>query len=179
MKMSKREIIIGMVTLAMVLFGFTYWMAGSKISEQQEMAAEKTRLRRQIKLHKRILKEKKDWIGRLGALQAELPVYDRRIPVSVMLSKEIKRMADDHGLDLTRTQPGDEKKIGSLHELNVHCEWLGDLDAVVHFLYDLHSQGIRFDVRQINIKPVAKQEGMLKGSMDISCAYRRAEDGEP
>ena len=176
MKMSKREIIIGMVTLAMVLFGFTYWMAGSKISEQREMASEKTHLRRQIKLHKRILKEKKNWIGRLEALQSALTVYDRRTSVSVMLSKEIKRMADDHGLDLTRTQPGDEKKIGSLHELNVYCEWLGDLDAVVHFLYALHSQGIRFDVHQISIKPVAKQEGMLKGSMNINCAYRRAEE---
>jgi len=178
MKMSNREIIIGMVTLSVILFGFTYWMGGSKISEQKEMAEEKVRLRRQIKLHKRILEEKENWIGRLDALQAELPVYDRRIPVSVLLSKEIKGMADSHGLDLTRTQPGVEKQVGTLYEVNVSCEWTGDLEAMVHFLYDLHSKGIRFDVWQINIKPVAKQEGLLKGSMSIACAYRREKENE-
>ncbi len=176
MKMSNREIIIGMVTLAAILFGFTYWMGGSKISEQKEMGSEKTRLRRQIKLHKRILDEKESWIGRLDTLQAELPVYDRRIPVSVLLSKEIKGMADEHGLDLTRTQPGVEKQVGTLYEINVSCEWVGDLEALTHFLYALHSKGIRFDVWQINIKPVAKQENLLKGSMGINCAYRRSEE---
>ena len=178
MKISNREIIIGMVTLAVVLFGFTYWIAGAKISEQKEMASEKVRLRRQIKLHKRILEEKENWIGRLDTLQAELPVYDRRIPVSVLLSKEIKGMADQHGLDLTSTVPGVEKQVGTLYEINVACQWVGTLDSMVHFLYALHSQGIRFDVWQINIKPIAKQEGMLRGSMSIDCAYRRIEDEE-
>jgi len=176
MKMSNREMIIGMTTLAVVLFGFTYWMAGSKISEQKEMASEKTRLRRQIKLHQRILEEREHWIGRLDTLQADLPVYDRRIPVSVLLSKEIKSMADQQGLDLTSTVPGVEKKVGTLYEVNVACQWVGNLDALVQFLYTLHAKGIRFDVWQINIKPIAKQEGMLKGSMSIDCAYRRVEE---
>lgn len=176
MKVSKREIIIGMTTLAVGLFGFTYWIAGSKISEQKEMASTQVRLRRQIKLHKRILEEKENWIDRLDTLQAELPVYDRRIPVSVLLSKEIKGMADQHDLDLTSTVPGVEKQVGTLYEVNVACQWVGKLDAMVHFLYALHEHGIRFDVWQINIKPIAKQEGMLRGSMSIDCAYRRTED---
>jgi len=176
MKMSNREIIIGMVTLALILFGFTYWMGGSKISEQKEMAEEKSRLRRQIKLHKRILDEKKDWIGRLDALQADLPVYDRRVPISVILSKEITGIAVEHGLELTRTIPGAEKQVDTLYEVNVSCKWTGDLDALTHFLYALHSKGIRFDVWEIDIKPVAKQKGMLNGSMNINCAYRRTEE---
>jgi len=178
MKMSNREIIIGMITLATLLFGFTYWMGGSKIAEQKEMAKEKIRLRRQIKLHKRILEEKENWIGRLDSLQSELPVYDRRIPISVLLSKEIKGMADEHKLDLTRTQPGVEKQVGTLYEINVSCEWVGSLEALTHFLYALHAKGVRFDIWQINIKPIAKQEGMLKGSISIGCAYRRAEETE-
>jgi len=176
MKMSKREMILGMATLAILLFGFTYWMASSKIAEQREMATEKTRLRRQIQLHKRILDEKKTWIGRLDELKAKLTTYDQRASVSVLLSREIKRMADNQGLDLHQTLPGDEAAVGSLYELSVHCEWTGNLEALVHFLYDIHAQGIRFDVRQINIKPVAKQEGQLTGSMDINCAYRRTEE---
>jgi len=176
MKMSKREIVIGMITLAVVLFGFTYWMAGSKIAEQREMREEKVRLRRQIQLHKKILEEKENWTGRLDALQAKLPEYGRKTSVNVELPKKIKRMADQHGLDLTSTVPVGEEQVSSLYELSVRCEWQGKLEALVHFLYELHSQGIRFDVRKIDIKPIAKQEGMLKGSMIINCAYRRAED---
>ncbi len=176
MKMSKREIVIGMVTLAVILFGFTYGMAGSKIAEQREMKSEKARLRRQIKLHKRILDEKENWIDRLDALQSQLPVYNRKTSVNVELPKKIKRMADQHSLDLLQTQPVGEEQVGSLYELSVRCEWQGKLDALVHFLYELHDQGIRFDVRKIDIKPVAKQKGMLKGAMIINCAYRRAEE---
>jgi len=176
MKISNREMILGLATVSILLFGFTYWMAGSKIAEQREIASEKVRLLRQIKLHQKILAEKENWIGALDSLQARLPVYDRKIPVTVQLPKEIKRIADQHGLDLPLTQPEGEEQIGSLYELRVRCDWQGSLEAVVHFLYDLHTQGVRFDVRQINIKPIAKKENQLKGSMIINCAYRRAED---
>ena len=178
MKISNREIVIGMITLAVILFGFTYWMAGSKIAEQREMKSGKIRLRRQIELHKRILDEKENWIGRLDALQSQLPTYGRKTSVNVELPKKIKRIADHHGLDLPQTQPVGEEQVGSLYELSVRCEWQGSLDALVHFLYELHEQGIRFDVRKIDIKPVAKQKDMLKGSMIINCAYRREKESE-
>ncbi len=174
--MSKREIIIGMVTLAVVLFGFTYWMAGSKIAEQREMKSEKVQLLRQTQLHQRILEEKENWIGRLDTLQSQLPVYNRKTSVNVELPKTIKRMADKHSLDLLQTTPVGEEQIGTLYELSVRCDWQGSLDALVYFLYELHSLGIRFDVRKIDIKPVAKQADMLKGTMIINCAYRRAEE---
>lgn len=176
MKISPRETILGMLTAAVLLFGFTYWMAGSKIAEQKEMATEKTRLRRQIQLHKRILEDRENWIGRLDALHAELPAYDRKFPATVALPKEIKRIADKHKLNLPLTQPEGQQQIGSLRELSVRCDWQGKLNPLIHFLYELHSKGIRYDVRQITIKPVAKQEGQLKGSMIINCAYRQAED---
>ena len=175
MKISNREIIIGMVTIATILFGLNYWLAGSKIAEQREMAEEKIRLKRQIQLHKRILDEKKNWIDQLDALQGQLPVYNRKTSVNIELPKKIKSMADQHGLDLLQTTPVDDDQIGSLYELSVRCEWQGKLEALVHFLYELHSQGIRFDVRKIDVKPIAKQEGMLKGTMIINCAYRKEE----
>ncbi|HKL22294.1 MAG TPA: hypothetical protein VJ904_10835, partial [Tichowtungia sp.] len=100
MKISKRETLIGLIALFTVLFAFTYWLAGSQIAEQREMAEDKVRLRRQIELHKRILEEKDKWIGRLSDLQAELPVYESGISVSGKILTGIKSMADQHGLDL-------------------------------------------------------------------------------
>ena len=173
MKMSNREIVLGMATLAVILFGFTYWIASSKIAEQRDMTKQKALLHRQIQLHKRILDEQETWTEQLDDLQAQLPVYGRKISINVELPKGIKRIADRHGLDLLLTQPEGETQNGSLHELTVRCDWQGNLEELVHFLYDLHSQGLRFDVREMGIKPVAKQEGQLKGSMMINCAYRR------
>ena len=179
MKISNRELTLGIGTIALILFGLTYWVGGDSIAEQRKMATQKTQLNRQIKLNKRILEEKNSWIGRLDTLQAQLPVYKRQIQVNIELPKKIKRIADQHRLNLSLIQPeGAEEQIGSLYELKVRCDWQGDLDALVQFLYELHAQGIRFDVRQINIKPVAKQEEQLKGSMIINCAYRRAEENQ-
>lgn len=173
MKISQRETLLALATLTAVLFGLTYWMAGSRIEEQRHIQEDKERLLRQIELHKRILTEKESWTTRLTELQDQLPVYDEKTAVTAELLKEIKRTADQYGLDLLRTQPYREEQIGNLYELGVNCNWEGELEALVRFLYDLHSQGIRFDVRQLNAQPDARREGLLKGSMIIECAYRR------
>lgn len=173
MKISKREIILGIVALTAILAGFTYWLAGSKIAGQRRLQAEKIRLLHQIELHKRILAEKAGWYSRLEELQAQLPKYDEKTAVTAELPKTIKRMADERGLDLTRTQTEREKQVGALYELGISCTWEGKLDALVHFLYDLQSQGIRFDVQQLNAMPDAQRDRILKGSMLINCAYRR------
>jgi Tfp pilus assembly protein PilO len=172
-KISKRETILVLVTLTAVLFGLTYWLAGSRIETQKTIGEEKARLLRQIELHRRILAAQTNWNSRLTELQAQLPVYDSNISITAELLKEIKRTADQYQLDLVRTQPYREEQIGSLYELGVSCSWRGELEALVRFLYELQTQGIRFDVRQINIQPDAGQEGILKGSMIIDCAYRK------
>lgn len=173
MKISKRETFLGLFALTAILFGLTYWLAGSRIDEQRQIKAEKARLLHQIELHKRILSEKDGWYTRLEALQAQLPLYDEKTAITAELPKAIKRMADDRGLDLTRTQTEREKQIGTLYELGISCNWEGKLDALVHFLYDLQSQGIRFDVLQLNAQPDAQRDRILKGSMIIDCAYRK------
>lgn len=180
MKMSKREIIIGIVTMATILFGITYSLAGSKIGRQHEQAKEKTRLLRQMKIHKRILETKESWTGRLDELKTQLPVYDTKISVTGEILKLIKRMADQNRLDLTQSRPAPEKQIGSLYELSITCDWEGELDALVHFLHGIHSQGLRFDIRELNVRPDARRAGILRGNMIIDCAYRRsiAEENE-
>lgn len=173
MKASKRETLLGLITLTAVLFGLTYWLAGSRIEEQRLIREDKTRLLRQIELHKRIIENQETWYERLEELQAQVPVYDEGISITAELLKLIKRTADEHGLDLVRTQPYREEQVGSLYELGVSCNWEGRLEALVHFLYDLHRQGIRFDVRQLTVQPDAQRDRILKGSMIIDCAYRK------
>ncbi|MEI7850685.1 MAG: GspMb/PilO family protein [Kiritimatiellales bacterium] len=173
MKISKRETFLGLATLTAILFGLTYWMAGSRIAEQKRIKTEKVRLLRQIELHKRVLAEKDVWYSRLEELQSQLPLYDNKTAITAELLKLIKRTADEHSLDLVRTQPYSEKQTGTLYELGVSCNWEGKLDALVRFLYDLQKQGVRFDVLQLTASPDAQRDRVLKGSMLIDCAYRK------
>ena len=176
MKITKREITIGIATLFATLFGLTYWFGGSKIAEQRDMREDKDRLQRQIKLHKKILAEKENWIDRLSELQEQLPVYDQKIHVSGEIQKEIKRIADKARLDFPKSRSEPEKRVGSLYELRVACDWEGELDALVHFLYEINRKGLRFDIRELSVRPDAKRAGILRGNITIACAYRRAEN---
>jgi Tfp pilus assembly protein PilO len=173
MKISKREMIIGVATLITVLFGLTYWIAGSSFAEQRTLTEEKARLERQIKLHTRILEEKESWMGQLQELQKQLPAYEPNVSVTGEILKNIKRMADQNNLDLTKSRSEPEKQVGSLYEISVSCDWEGELDALVRFLYDVHKQGIRYDIRDFNVRPDAKRIGILRGGMTIDCAFRR------
>ena len=173
MKTSKRETLLGLIALTAILFGLTYWLAGSRIAEQRRMKDDKVRLLHQIELHKRILAEQNGWLSRLEELRGQLPVYDDKTAITAELLKLIKRTADEHGLDLVRTQPYREEQNGSLYELGVSCNWEGKLESLTHFLYDLQKQGIRFDVLQLNAQPDAQRDRILKGSMTVDCAYRK------
>jgi hypothetical protein len=170
--------LIGVITLFCVLFGLTYWMGGSKIAEQREIAENKSRLRRQIQLHKRILEEQASWTNRLAEFQAELPVYEQGNSVSGEILTTISSMAKKNGLGLNKSRAGTEKRVGSLYEMTVTCSWRGELDALVHFLHEINEQGLRFDIRGISVRPNAKEVGILNGDMTIECAYRRAEKSE-
>ncbi len=176
MKISRREMLICVITLFAILFGLTYWLGGTKISEQRTMAEDKIRLLRQIELHKRIVVEQKNWTGRLEELQAQLPVYNQRISVTGKILSTIKSIADKHGLDLTKSRADKEKQVGMLYKLSVTCVWQGELDELVHFLHALSEQGLRFDIRELSVRPNAKQANLLDGNMIIDCAYRRADE---
>jgi cell division protein FtsB len=176
--MSRREIITGIITLFVVLFGLTYWLGGSKIAEQRELAEEKVNLRRQIELHKRIIEEQEKWTGRLAELQEQLPVYERRVSVNGQLMQDIKNLADRNRLDLTKSRTDRERKVGTLYEISVICDWEGEIDHLVHFLYEVNQQGLRYDIRELTIRPDAKRAGILRGDMTIECAFRRTEETE-
>ena len=173
MKTSQRETLLGLITLAIILFGVTYWLGGSRIVEQRRIKEDKIRLLHQIELHKRILAEKDVWFSQLEELQSQLPVYDDKTAITAELLKLIKRTADEYGLDLVRTQPYREQQVGTLYELGVSCSWEGKLEALTRFLFELQKQGIRFDVLQLNAQPDAQRDRILKGSMTIDCAYRK------
>ena len=178
MKISQREMAIGLATIFTALFGFTYWHGGAEIEEHHQLVEEKRNLQKQIQLHKRILEQQGGWTNRLAELQSQLPSYDTKVSVTGEILKHIKGMADKAGLDLTKSRADREKAIGSLFELSVLCDWEGELEELVRFLYQVNEQGLRYDIRDLSIRPDAKRANILHGNMIIDCAYRRDRESE-
>ena len=174
MKITQREMMLGAVTLACVLIGSTWYVVDKKAGAWKAKKTQIENLRQQISLHQNAIKMQDNWMGELEYLQQDLRVFDDdQRSVSPQLMKTLKEISSKHELEITRSQPYGEKPTGNLFELGINCTWQGTLEALVGFLADLQQQGVRYDVRTLNIQPAGKNSGKLKGNMVINCAYTR------
>ena len=174
MKITQREMMLGAITLAAVLGGFTWYFIDSKVDTWKAKALDIEKAEQQSRHYQTAIKMQENWLDELNTLQDGLRVFDsQKKSVSPDLMKTIKSISSQHGLDITRSQPYAEKPTDDLFELGINCTWQGKLDALVNFLTDLQQQGVRYDVRQLNVTPVGKNTGDLKGNMVIHCAYTR------
>ena len=178
MKISQREMVLGVATLTAVLVGLAWVMVDKKTDQWKTMAGQIDQAEQQIRHYEAAVRMQDNWLDELNALQEGLRVFeaDER-SVSPELMKIIKAISAGHDLDITRSQPYKEKPTGSLFELGINCTWQGNLDAMVGFLAELQQQGVSYDVRQLNVTPVGKNTGRLKGNMVIHCAYTRVPAG--
>ncbi len=174
MKISQREMILGVVSLATLLAGGTWYMIDGKLAEHKAKKVEIQKLEQQIRLDHRRVKMQDEWIADLNELQKDLRVFDiKQKSVSPELMKTVNAIAAKHALNITRNQPRGENTTDDLFEMAINCPWEGKLEALVGFLTELQQQGVRYDVRSLNIVPAGQNTGKLKGSMIINCAYTK------
>ena len=174
MIISQREMILGAATLTAVLIGITWLTIDNHADEYKAKKIEITNLRAQIRLDERRITMQEEWMEELNELQTDLRIFDeKQKSVAPELMKTIKGISSRHGLDINRSQPYPEKPTSDLFELGINCTWEGKLESMVGFLTDLQQQGVRYDVRSLNVTPVGKNTGKLKGNMVINCAYTK------
>lgn len=174
MKITQREMILGVVAMTALLAGLTYGIVNKRIDAHKAKKTEIANLNQEIRLNELRIKMQDDWIAELNELQKDLRVFDtKQKSVSPELMKTVNLIAKKHDLDIPRSQPRGEKPTDDLFELGINCTWEGKLDALVGFLAELQQQGTRYDVRTLNVTPVGKNTGRLKGNMVIHCAFTR------
>jgi Tfp pilus assembly protein PilO len=179
MKITDRELVLGIATMACVLFGGTWFAVNGKAAEWKTKKTEIFRLREQISRHQAAIRMQDEWLDELHELEKKLRVFDTgQRSVSPDLMKTIDIIANEHELNITKTNPQAERPTGDLFEMSLNCTWQGELDAVVGFLTKLQQQGVRYNVRTLNIKPLGKNTGKLQGNMVIDCAFTRREIAE-
>jgi Tfp pilus assembly protein PilN len=175
MRITSREMTLGLVTLTIGLFGGTLLLARPRLAEWQRLQKTQVRLQDEIRRDRELVEKQEHWQGRLDELSEAMPQYGTKMKTDVLWLSTIDSVAQAHGLEIRRIEAGEERQQGDVYELPIECtEWEGSLDALVHFLFDLQSRGAMLDVRFLLIKPKAGR--VLRGRFSLSCAYTRGDD---
>lgn len=173
MKMSSREIALGLATVAAALFAVTGLLSKAKIEHWKEARAEQSEVRRKIEMDREMAAQREQWQARLAEISRLLPVQPEGRKVDVHWLSVMDRIAGQHGLSIKRRQAGKEEQQGDVFELPIECEWEGSLESLVYFLFELQSEGAMLDVRQMMIRPAPGGVGSLRGRFTLFAAYTR------
>lgn len=173
-RMSTREAVLAVATLAVGLGALTWWGAGSRTERWSEIGRTADGLRTRLQQAERLVGRRAEIEGRLDALLRQLPRHGADKDVTAELLKLIETTASEHGLVLTRREPEREKTAGELYEVAINCNWEGTLDALTRFLHAIQSKGAVLDVRSLTITAGRAGSGALSGNFSVACAYTRA-----
>lgn len=176
MKGSKREWVLGLVTVGVALYAIggalLYRYINGVAYQEQQMSREALLL--QLEQNRRLVDERERWESRMAEMQDLMPVFAADRQMDVHWLSLIEGVAAKHGLNILRHEPGQEAQEGPIYELPIFCrQWEGSLDSLVRFLFDLENEGAMVDVRYLFVKP--KDRNIRTGRFDIYCAYRREE----
>ncbi len=172
MKISTRETVLGLITVSAALFGATAWLSGSKIEAWKSVRQQQLQVESSIERSKVLVEQRDTWTARMAELEGLMPRFSQDKRMDVYWSAEMEKKAAKNGLKILRHEIGSEIQEGVVYELPIECrDWSGSLDALVHFLFDLQSEGAMLDVRYLRIKP--KDKMIRTGRFSLYCAYMR------
>ncbi len=178
MRITSREMTLGLITLTVGLFGGTLLLARSRLVEWQNLKKTQLRLQAEIERDSALVEKREHWETRFDELREAMPQYAAEMETDVLWLGTLDTIARKHGLEIRRSEAGEERQQGDVYELPIECsDWEGSLDSLVHFLFDLQSRGAMLDMRFLLIKPKAGK--VLRGRFSLSCAYTRGDGSGP
>ena len=175
MKLSPREMSLGVATLAVVLGAGTWMWAEPRIAALEELRDRKRESRLVIERSEQLLAREEQWRGRLASLREKLPSYGAGERVATTLMQMLREKAAAAGLTLLRDTPQNERRVGELYEVSIVYQWEGSLESLVRFLYKLQSESVNLDVGSLSARPASGRDGerQLKGTFTVDVAYTR------
>ncbi len=173
-RLSRRESILAIVTMALGLTAITWWASQSRWARWVELGQTKEALLQRRQLAERLVRRRAEVEAQLDQLLRALPRYPADRDVTADLLKLIETTAAEHGLILTRREPERERAAGELYEVAINCNWEGSLEALTRFLYAVQSRGAVLDVRQLTVTSPKGTSSKLSGSFTVVGAYTRA-----
>jgi Tfp pilus assembly protein PilO len=170
--MAPREAVLGLITMAIALFAISYMAARPKLAKLKDVRQEQARIQEQIRQDNEKIADKKKWSKQYAELSKMMPTLPANKKTDAHWLEIMDNIATRNGVKIFKRQAGEEKKLGNVYELPLECkEWEGTLDSMLHFLFDMQSEGAMLDIRQLMVKPQGK--GVLRGRFTLYCAYMR------
>ena len=174
MTITGREKAMAAITGVVILYGVLGLLAKGRIERWQLQRDEYRQTTQRIALERALIAQRTLWESRYAGMKDLMPVFPAGQPVDTHWLAVMDKAATKNGLNIAKRQVGADKLVGDVYEIAIECkEWEGSLDALVHFLYDLESEGVMMDMRQMFIRPVPANRGVLRGSFALYCAYMR------
>jgi hypothetical protein len=172
--MNPREMVLSLVTAAVVLFGLYFWLRGmGRIEFLNDISSQRALVQEQMKRDRDLAQSRPREEARLADLSALLPEFPADEKMQVYWLAQMDSRATRHGVAIRVRQAGEEIPRGRVYELPIECrEWEADLEPLMRFLYDLQSSGAMMDVRQLSIR--GRAGAPMKGGFTLYCAYTRA-----
>lgn len=172
MTISARESILAVATAAVALFAVTGLLMRGKVDDWKMLRRQQAQVRDSITRSKTLVEQHDKWNDRMNELQGLMPRFPADKRMGVHWSREMEKKANANDLKILRHEVGSEIQQGPIYELPIECrDWEGTLDALVHFLFDLQSEGAMLDIRYLRIKP--KNKMLRTGRFALYCAYMR------
>lgn len=177
MIISQKEKTLLIVTIVFMLYAVVAFSLKKQLAVVRQIRssqAEKTRL---LASYKDLIASSNVWEEAYRERAAQMPVFETGRQVETYWLGLLDRLASTNNLSIIRRQALDERVLDNVYEMPIECkEWEGDLESLVHFLYDVHSQGAMLDVRRLFIRPNGGKNGGLRGSFTLYCAYMRLDE---
>lgn len=176
MSLSRREQVLGTAALLAILFGVLGFSARSRIDLMREKSERVAALARTRAAERDLIGLGEAWRERYAKVQDQMPVFEPGRQVDTYWLSRMDALADQFGVRILRRQVGREELVGDVYEFSIDCrEWEGTLDAFVHFLHAMQTEGAMLDVRDLLIRPHPSPSaaGVLRGSFTLFCAYMR------
>ena len=178
MIVHRKQTILVLAVLVVLLVAMSFFMGSALMDDWKKTVKAREKLGQQNEIAGGLIQKQADWQERLDALRGRLPRFAPGQPVTAELLKTIKKTADEHQISISRMEPDEEKQVGDLSEVAIECNWDGELDSIVRFLYAVQVQGAILDIRQLTISPAQGVANRLKGSFTVYCAFSREEPVE-
>lgn len=174
MKASPREIVLIVIMAAVLLFGGSFIAARPKWQRFGEISAEVENIKRTIVVDKRLVDNRAVWEKKFQELSRLLPKHPEGQAMDVHWRKVIGELAQSNGVKITEEEKSaPEIVLGELCEMPVErVSWEAELDAIIHFLFDIQTKDTMIDVRFLMIKP-KRNSNELRGQFSVYCAYTR------
>lgn len=174
MSLSRREQVLGTATVLAILFGFLGMTARTRLDVIRAKADQVASLVRTNDSERVLIELGPQWRARYDQVRDQMPVFEPGRQVDTFWLSRMDALADQFGVRIIRRQVGREELVGDVYEFSIECrEWEGTLDAFVHFMHAMQTEGAMLDVRDLLIRPHPSVPGLLRGSFTLFCAYMR------